>query len=548
MAAPEGYGHHGQYEQGYDHPEGYQQGYQQDSYAGQYRDASPAPGLTAPPPRTQRGDPFEDPRFGSSQRLGLGQLNPNDIIDDGDDGLEYGRRSARNSMLSLGRSNNAGANGSGATLAGAAAGGAAAGGLMGAKEHYAPVGTGASDQNLANIGAKEQQSEWMKEETGKSKKWRWLLIGLVALLVAGGIAGGVAGGILSSRRSGKSSSSSSNGGGESASQDTQENGDLNSDSAEIKALMNNPNLHKIFPGVDYTPLNTQYPDCINNPPSQNNVTRDIAVLSQLTNIVRLYGTDCNQTEMTLHALKQLKLDSTMKVWLGVWQDNNQTTNARQLAQMWDILDTYGTEPFKGLIVANEILFREQMTETELGDLLSSVRTNLTSKSMSLPVATSDLGDKWTASLAAKSDYIMSNIHPFFGGINAKEAAAWTYTFWTNHDTGFFKSDKKQNVISEIGWPSQGGMDCGSDSVTNCPDQAVAGISQMNQLMEDWVCDALTNGTNYFWFEMFDEPWKIQFNTASQQWEDHWGLMDINRNLKDGVTIPDCGGKTVGDDY
>ncbi len=34
----------------------------------------------------------------------------------------------------------------------------------------------------------------------------------------------------------------------------------------------------------------------------------------------------------------------------------------------------------------------------------------------------------------------------------------------------------------------------------------------------------------------DEPGK--------EWEDKWGLMDVNRNLKPGVVIPSCGGKTV----
>lgn len=46
------------------------------------------------------------------------------------------------------------------------------------------------------------------------------------------------------------------------------------------------------------------------------------------------------------------------------------------------------------------------------------------------------------------------------------------------------------------------------------------------------------------FEAFDEPWKIQFNTPGKEWEDKWGLMDSGRNLKKGLTIPDCGGKTA----
>ena len=52
------------------------------------------------------------------------------------------------------------------------------------------------------------------------------------------------------------------------------------------------------------------------------------------------------------------------------------------------------------------------------------------------------------------------------------------------------------------------------------------------------------------FEAFDEPWKVIFNDAKTGdfWEPHWGLMDANRKLKDGVKIPDCGGKTIDSPY
>jgi hypothetical protein len=56
-------------------------------------------------------------------------------------------------------------------------------------------------------------------------------------------------------------------------------------------------------------------------------------------------------------------------------------------------------------------------------------------------------------------------------------------------------------------------------------------------------DGKTNGD--YRFEAFDEPWKIVYNTDNENWEDKWGLMDINRNLKKGVKIPSCSGKTVG---
>lgn len=46
------------------------------------------------------------------------------------------------------------------------------------------------------------------------------------------------------------------------------------------------------------------------------------------------------------------------------------------------------------------------------------------------------------------------------------------------------------------------------------------------------------------FEAFDEPWKVYYNKGDQNWEDKWGLMDPGRNLKPGLQIPSCGGKTV----
>ncbi|KAK7973329.1 glycoside hydrolase superfamily [Apiospora saccharicola] len=556
------------YDQGYD--QNYAHGYdpsaaaRPDQYGGaRGMDYQNAPGGLSPagpsayhsgrstPSRSMQSyasDPFRDPQAAYGQRLDprLGVVNPNEIMDDGDDGLDY-RRPPRNSMLSLGNSSGNGSNRN-STAGAAAVGGAAAGGLMGKnKANYNPVNAGTGDAAAGyDLGANggrnsKEQSDFMKAEAKSRKRRRWCIITIFAIIVLGAVAGGVIGGILANNKK----SDGPNGGGKSANEDQSENGDLDINSDEIKALMNNPDLHKVFPGVDYTPLNTQYPDCVHDPPSQNNVTRDVAVLTQLTNTIRLYGTDCNQTQMTIHALRQLKMDQDVKIWLGVWQDNNKTTNARQLSQMWDILDEYGDKPFKGLIVANEILFREQMTTSELGKLLGTVRTNLTSKGMSLPVATSDLGDKWDAELAKVSDYVMANIHPFFGGINAKDAASWTYSFWNDKNGAYFKSDKSKNIISETGWPSQGGTDCGSDKTTTCPDASVAGISQMNQFMEDWVCQALANGTNYFWFEMFDEPWKISFDSPGKEWEDHWGLMSVDRKLKDGVKIPDCGGKKVG---
>ncbi|KIW70632.1 hypothetical protein PV04_02883 [Phialophora macrospora] len=518
--------------------------------------SSPSPSGPRSSAYSGRGIPLEDYHSNSSQPLsyqsyhdlpyqssnpaGLmnqASINPNNILDDGDDVFPPPGQQR--------------ASGRGLAAPVAAAGTAGfLGGLFGRnKKNHTPSGT----YNAIGGPPQLEKSQWLSEQTKgkrKMKLWVGVAIGLVIVLA---IVGGIVGGVLGNKNSDSSSSSgSSSGDTNNAASDTAANGDLDKSSAEIQALMNNKDLHKVFPGMDYTPWGTQYPLCLTYPPSQNNITRDMAVLSQLTNVVRLYGTDCNQTEMVLHAIDKLEL-TDMKVWMGVWIDTNQTTIDRQLDQMYKILaDTKDLSVFKGVIVGNEALYRagedKAQSEQELITYLSDVRTKFKSLGYDLPIATSDLGDNWNAQLVQAVDYVMSNIHPFFAGVTAEVAASWTWDFWQNHDVILTQGmPNVKQLISETGWPSGGGKDCGGTDGSCQPGQSgsVAGVDGMNTFMDNWVCQALQNGTEYFWFEAFDEPWKVIYNTDTQQWEDKWGLMDPARNLKPGLKIPDCDGKTVG---
>jgi exo-beta-1,3-glucanase (GH17 family) len=467
-------------------------------------------------------DPFSNRYSISHSHLppGMAPINPNEIEDDGDDGLQPPPgHPKRRSFLGLGGqpSSNGANNGGSAPAAGAIAGAAGAGGILGAfsrdpSGNYSavPGGSGPGNGNggfgNTNMGAPSQEripekSEWLNQQTHSNKRMKWIIGSIIVVLLIGAIVGGVVGGILASKN--KSSSSSNvggggGGGGQSAKEDDGK-GDLDANSDEIKALLNNKNLHKVLPGVDYTPINAQYPDCLSYPPSQNNITRDVAVLSQLTNAIRLYGTDCNQTEMLLHSIDKLNLKGTMKVWLGVYLDSNTTTNDRQIAQMWDILDKYKADPFKGVIVGNEVLFRKDLTLDVLASKLSDIKSNLTAKYPNLPLATADLGDNWTPQLAEDVDIVMANIHPFFAGVTADAAASWTYDFWQDHDVSVTKGmTGKTHVISEVGWPSGGGNKCMPNACTSDTQGSVAGIDEMNIFMASWICQSLGNGTEFFW--------------------------------------------------
>nr|OQO23846.1 hypothetical protein B0A51_08245 [Rachicladosporium sp. CCFEE 5018] len=420
-------------------------------------------------------------------------------------------------------------------------------GVEGGRHSNAPLPA----SEFINASSKAERSDWLDEQSHSKKRMKWLIGAIIALLVIAGAVGGAVGGVLASKKSSHGSSASSHG-----AISTSAAGVYDFSSSQVQSLLNNKALHRVFPGMDYTPLNAQYPACLTVPPDQNNITLDIAMLSQLTPAVRLYGTDCNQTEMVLEAINLLQLNATLQIWLGVWLDNNQTSNDRQLAQMYTILHTYPSDHFAGLIIGNEILFRGDMPITNLAGILSEVRTNLTNLGLTLPVATSDLGDDWTAELALSSDIVMANVHPFFAGLTPDVAPNWTWEFWQTHDAQLTTTAATgaatwpKSIISEVGWPSEGGNDCGDASGT-CPNDtagAVASIENLNAFMDGFVCQSLVNGTTFFWFEAFDEPWKHQFDNGTKRWESKWGLIDEGRNVKTGLMIPDCGGKTLSKAY
>ena len=437
----------------------------------------------------------------SAATISQASVNPNEIVDDGDDGFmpEPQRRS-----FMPGKQRSADRLGGSA----AAAGGAAAlGGVFGRKAAPNTSYNLVSAHDGPNSSA--EKSAWLSKQKKGGSKLRWIVGGIIVVVIILAIVGGVVGGILGSRSSKNNSGSGGSASAASstwntASGDLAANGDLDKNSPEIKALLNDKNLHRVFPAMDYTPWGCQYPLCEKYPPSPNNVTRDVAVMSQLTNTIRLYGIDCNQTEMVLHSFKQLGL-TDMKLWLGVWIDTNQTTNDRQMKHMYQLLkDQEDLSIFKGVIIGNEALFRagesKADSQQELADFLDEARAEFKTNGWDLPIATSDLGDNWTGALVSHVDFVMANIHPFFAGVTVEEAAGWTWSFWQNHNVPLTAGTNKGQIISETGWPSGGGTDCGGETGDCAPGQSgsVASVDNMNVFMEDWVCQAMDNGTDYFW--------------------------------------------------
>ncbi|KAE8220988.1 hypothetical protein CF319_g5584 [Tilletia indica] len=420
---------------------------------------------------------------------------------------------------------------------------AGAGAGVGAGAAAAGAGIGAGFGAAAARNSSRFSMPWSKEKgysnhdgysygdgQGERKSRMWWYIGGVAglalLIVI--IAIGVTVAKAKGNSSGSGSKSSSGNG---------VTGVTKSDPKDPSKFALDSRLKQSFYGMCYTPLDAQYPQCGD---TLESVIEDVQLLSQLTTRLRLYGADCNVTQLTLEAIKQTKVNMT--IFPAVWVDTNATTYARQVAEIQDAITKYGVDLIEGITVGNEYLLNGG-SETDLIQKMADMRTTLAGMGLSkvVPVGTGDAGSMITATLAAGADYIQANIHPWFGEVPVDLAAGWTwdYAMTNTPSTVLTAPNAPKYYIAEVGWPT------GANATTfETLGPAVAGIPEVNTLLSGYVCQANTNasalGTSsnpgYFWFEAFDEPWKdVLFGGV----EAHWGLFDSNKKLKEGLVLPDC---------
>jgi len=393
-------------------------------------------------------------------------------------------------------------------------------------------------------------NQWLEKEQAKNNRSKMIVIGSLLALV-GLIAVGVVVGVLVSKHnknnndlspgsnSGSGSGSGSNGSGSGSGPVTQ------TDPNDPSTFVKNPLLIKSFYGIAYTPEGAQLPEC---GATLADVITDIQLMSQLTTRIRLYGADCNQSALVLEAIKQTKVDMT--VWLGNYclATDNGTAYDRQRGEIQAAIQTYGTDHIGGITVGNEFML-DYLDDNDATDpngpvgntgaaiLIADIKdTRNMLASMNLPttlqVGTSDAGDYFNNLVLEACDYGMANVHPWFANVSAENGAAWTSTFFEQTDVAQAAAlpNNPKMYIAETGWPTNS-SDISNE--TNGPGNA--SIAGLQVFLDTFICQANANGTAYFFFEYFDEPWKtVQFGGV----EGYWGLFTANRTLK-SVTIPNC---------
>jgi exo-beta-1,3-glucanase (GH17 family) len=240
-------------------------------------------------------------------------------------------------------------------------------------------------------------------------------------------------------------------------------------------------------------------------PSSEEIQADMPTLASLTHYIRTYGST-GPAEAIVQAAEAAHLCVASGIWLG----SDPVANTMEITA-GERLATY--KAVHAIIVGNEVLQRGDLSEGQLRSDIEQVRAKL---GRAVPITTADTYNEWLAhpALAQDVDFITVNIYPFWQGISVDSAIQALDQAYAQVENAF---PHKQIVIGETGWPSDG------------PPNGAAVPSAENQAryLRDFISWTQSHQVQYFYFEAFDEGWKINEGGVGT----HWGLYQQDGQVK-----------------
>ena len=241
-------------------------------------------------------------------------------------------------------------------------------------------------------------------------------------------------------------------------------------------------------------------------PSIDEINSDLEFISKVTNSIRTYGSSDNPEKITEICCKY-----KIKCSLGVWLSKYNIENRKEIESAIKLSNS-GLDCLDFVIVGNEVLLRQDMSEKELIAFIREVKNKV-----KVPVTTADTWAVWKNSpyLASEVDYILVHIHPYWEGVNIEDAAK--YVIGIYHDLKALYPNKKI-VIGETGWPSKG------ESKGN----AVPSPENQKKFFAEFTELAEKEGIEYYYFSCFDEKWKSR---DEGKVGGAWGIFNSDGTIK-----------------
>lgn len=241
-------------------------------------------------------------------------------------------------------------------------------------------------------------------------------------------------------------------------------------------------------------------------PTAGEIAADMKLIQKLTSTIRTYG--CTGTLATIPEYCEIL---GVECYVGAWLGRYGTVNEKEIEGIIAIANKK-LACVKGLIVGNEVLLRDDLTEEELITYIRKVKNTT-----DIPVTTAEIWPVWQnhPRLAKEVDFIVVHIHPYWENVPIGAAVQRVLQHWKSLREQY---PDKRIIIGETGWPSAGQKQ----------GEAVPSNENQANFFREFTSLAKAEKIDYFYFEIFDELWKDAFEGGAGG---HWGIFNSEGLVK-----------------
>ncbi|MBR9845865.1 MAG: glycosyl hydrolase [Algicola sp.] len=241
--------------------------------------------------------------------------------------------------------------------------------------------------------------------------------------------------------------------------------------------------------------------------TEEQVERRVKILKPYTSWIRSFSCIEGNEHVARIAHKH-----GIKTMVGAWLGDNKEENEKEI----ESLITLAKEGYVNIAaVGNEVLYRNDLSLEELLQYIKRVKEALSG--LDIPVGYVDAYYEFTLhpELVEISDVILSNCYPYWEGCHIDGALHHMQQMF---DQATDAAKGKKVIITETGWPSEGGSLKGAFSSEE---------NAMKYFINTQLWATKAN-IEVFYFSSFDESWKTGNEGDVGA---YWGLWDKHENLK-----------------
>lgn len=242
-----------------------------------------------------------------------------------------------------------------------------------------------------------------------------------------------------------------------------------------------------------------------DPISEEQVRRKLTLLQPHTRWIRVFS--CTEGN---DMIPQLAREYGLKTLVGAWLGEDKEKNEEEVARLIELARAGFVDV---AAVGNEVMYREEMEESELLEYILRVKEALPDT----PVGYVDAYYEFTnrPAIAEACDVILANCYPYWEGCHIDYALLYMKQMYYQAKQA---AKGKKVIITETGWPSEG------DPL------GVAEPGYENALKyfinaQRW---SQKEDIEMFYFSAFDEGWKVGTEGSVGAF---WGLWDSTGKRK-----------------